>query len=55
VIFQEILLFCRDSAKWLQDRSNARSQMMKNCCWLSVNGLQVVDSMIKMACCVEVD
>jgi hypothetical protein len=31
--------------KWRLDWSNARSQMMKNFCWLSVDGLKFVYSM----------
>jgi hypothetical protein len=50
---REILLFCRESAKWRLDWSSARSQMMKNFCKLTVDGLKVVDSMVKLAGFVE--
>jgi hypothetical protein len=54
-ILREILLFCRESAKWWVDRSNARNLMMKNICELTVasDELKYVDSMVKLACFVE--
>jgi hypothetical protein len=52
-ILWEILLFCRESAKRRLDRNNARTRMMKNFCELTVDGLKSVDSMVKLAGCVE--
>jgi hypothetical protein len=52
-ILWEILLFCRESAKYRLDRSNATSRMMKNFCELTVDGLKFVYSMVKLAGCVE--
>jgi hypothetical protein len=49
-ILREILLFCRESAKWRLDWSNARSLRMKNFCELSVDGF---NSMVKLAGFVE--
>jgi hypothetical protein len=48
-ILREVLLYCRESAKWRLDRSNARSRMMKNFCEMSVDGLKFVDSIVKLA------
>jgi hypothetical protein len=50
---REILLFCRESAKWRLDRSNARSKRIKSFGELSVDGLKFVDSMVKLAGFVE--
>jgi hypothetical protein len=48
-ILQGILLFCRESAKWRLDLSNASSLLMKNFCKLSVDGLKFVYLMVKLA------
>ncbi len=52
-ILREVLQFCRESAKWRLDWSNARRRMMKIFCEVSVDGSNFVDSMVKMAGFVE--